>query len=82
MISQVQRGARRIVRDVESVRRWVLEQVRVRQKPELDGKVREIRLKKARKVVLSLGRGVGRSIGRSLGSVRRLGVGIARFFGF
>ena len=56
----------------------------MRQRPELDERVRAIDVKRLlnRKVIQSLKKGFGASFGRRIGSVRRLGRSIVRLFGF
>ena len=87
MIAEKQRsGVReRVVVDVQRIREWAFEQVRVRQKPELDEKVRRIHVRKVlkKRILSSLRKGAGASFGRRLGGfARRLGLSIARIFGF
>lgn len=82
MIAQAERAARRVVYDVQKLREWIRDHIRVMQKPELDEKVKSIRLKKLGRVVLSLRKGVGRSLGRTLGGLRRLGRSLTRVLGF
>lgn len=75
----------RIVRDIERVREWIREHIRVRQKPELDEKVRSVDVKRLlrRRVILSLRGGAGVGFGRRLGAFGgRLGWSITRIFGF
>ena len=76
---------REVTRDINKIREWILEQIRVKQKPELDKQVGGIEAKKLlkRKVLSSLKKGRGASFGRRLGRfARRLGRSVARIFGF
>ncbi|MDD5111669.1 MAG: hypothetical protein PHG85_03925 [Candidatus Altiarchaeota archaeon] len=86
MIAEKQRGPvrRNIVQDLEKVREWVLAQIRVKQKPELDRNVGDIHVRKlaVKKVITSLLKGAGRSLGKRLGGLRRAGRRITRLFGF
>jgi hypothetical protein len=82
MAMQAERTARRVVHDIQKLREWVLERIRLEQKSELDGKVRVINVKKLGRVVVSLRRGVGRGLGRALGGLRRAGRSVSRVLGF
>jgi hypothetical protein len=75
----------RIADDFQKIREWVREQIRLKQKPELDEKVRRINVRRIvkKKILSSLRKGAGASFGRRLGGfARRLGLSVARLFGF
>ena len=83
MIAEKQRAGitQRVVHDLHKIKEWL----KVRQKFELDEKVRKIDVKKLlkRRVIISLRKGFGRGLGKRLGGVaRRLGRTVARLFGF
>jgi hypothetical protein len=80
-----QRSVRQnIVQDLQKIREWILEQIKVKQKPELDRRVKDINVKRlvSKKVITSLLKGAGRSLGKRLGGLRRAGRSVARLFGF
>jgi len=85
MIAQRGGITQRVVHDLHKIREWVREQIKVRQKFELDGKVKKIDVKKLlkRRVIISLRKGVGRGLGKKLGGfARRLDRTVAKLFGF
>ncbi|VVB52469.1 Uncharacterised protein [uncultured archaeon] len=67
-----------VTKTIEEIKEWILQKIKIAQKPQLDEKIKELEQARLQKITISLNKGVGKSIGKQLTGARKIGLNLTR----